>query len=85
MLKSTTTKQEPDADTMKLIEAVLDFIRGNLNNIRNTWGTSSPQYKAASEIMQAYFNENMQKLQVDTTEANLEDLLSNLSLEEKPS
>lgn len=77
----------PSADTLKLIEGVLDFIRGNLNNIRNTWGATSPQYRAASEIMQQYFDENMKRLKINVEETNLslEDLLANMSIDEKPS
>ena len=85
MSNSTSDKQHLDSGNLKLVEAVLDFIRSNLSNIRNTWGPSSQQYKDASEIMQKYFDENMKKLQVDTTEIHLEDLLSNLSLEENSS
>jgi len=85
MSNSTSDKQHLDSSTLELVEAVLDFIRSNLSNIRNTWGSSSHQYKDASEIMQKYFDENMKKLQVDTTEIHLEDLLSNLSLEESSS
>ena len=77
--------QEPPADTLALINGVLEFIRGNLRNIESTWGTASPQYKAASEIMQKYFDENMEKMNIDIqkSDLNLSDLLSGMSLGEK--
>lgn len=75
--------EHPDENTLKMIEEVLDFIRSNLNNVRNTWGSSSPQYQSATEIMKKCFADNMEKLHVDTTGANLEALLSDLSLEGK--
>lgn len=85
MLKSTGKPSQPSAETVKLIEGVLDYIRANLNNIRNTWGPSSPQYKSASEIMQQYFDENMDKMNVEIGEQSLEDLLANMSLDEPKS
>lgn len=77
--------QEPPADTLALINGVLEFIRGNLRNIESTWGPASPQYKAASEIMQKYFDENMEKMNIDIqkSDLNLSDLLSGMSLGEK--
>jgi len=83
LLESKENQENPQAATLKLIEGFLDYIRANLNNIRNTWGSSSPQYKAASEIMQKYFDENMKKMNVDVQETNLEDLLASMSLDEK--
>jgi len=82
LLASKEKQQTTEAETLKLIEGVLDYIQANLNNIRNTWGSSSPQYKAASEIMQKYFNENMKKMKIDVQDTNLEDLLANMSLDE---
>lgn len=75
------------ADTLKLIEGVLEFIQGNLHNIARTWGTSSPQYNSARELMEKYFDENLQKMKIDAKKdnLNLEDLLAGMSLEEKPS
>ena len=83
MPKSTEGQEQRTADTPKIIEGVLDYIRANLNNIRYTWGSSSPQYQAASEIMQKHFHENMKKLKVDIQDTSLEDLLANMSLSEK--
>lgn len=83
MRKSTGTESKPSAETLKLIEGVLDYIRGNLNNIQNTWGTSSPQYNAAREILQTYFDENMKKMNLDIQDTSLEDLIANMSLEDK--
>lgn len=84
LLESKENQDQSSAETLKLIEGVLDYIRANLNNISYTWGTSSPQYKSASEIMQKYFNDNMKKMKIDVQETNLEDLLANMSLDEKP-
>lgn len=76
--ESNSAKASPE--TLKLIEGVLDFIRANLKNIQYTWGTSSPQYKAASELMQKHFDDNMSKLDVETQNTSLEKLLGGLSL-----
>lgn len=84
LLESKQNQGPAAADTLKLVEGVLDYIRANLNNIRNTWGSASPQYKAASEIMQKYFDENMKRMKIDVTDTSLEDLLANMSLDEKP-
>lgn len=70
--------EKPSPETIKLIEAVLDYIRANLNNIRNALGEDSPQYKAASEIMQKHLDENLKRLKVD--KSDVADLLSNMSL-----
>lgn len=72
----------PDAspDTLKMIGGLLDFIRANLKNIEYTWGTSSPQYKSASELMQKYFDENMNKLNLKADGKSLEELLGQMSL-----
>lgn len=83
LLESKGHQNKSAAESLKLIEGVLDYIRANLNNIRNTWGSSSPQYKAASEIMQKYFDENMKKMEIDIEGTSLEDLLANMSLDEK--
>jgi len=81
LLESKENQTKAAAETLKLIEGVLDYIRANLNNIRNTWGSSSPQYTAASEIMQRYFDENMKKMKIDIEDTSLEDLLANMSLD----
>lgn len=75
------------ASTLKLIEGVLEFIRGNLSNIARTWGTSSPQYRSAREIMEKYFDENLQKMQIDPKKDKLDlaDLLGEMSLDGKSS
>ena len=62
---------EPSPETLKLIEAVLEYIRSNLNNIRNTWGPDSPQYKSAAEIMDQYLESNLKSLNVEESEVEL--------------
>jgi len=84
LLESKENQAQPPADTLKLIGAVLDYIRANLKNTAYTFGPSSPQYTAASEMMQKYFDENMKKMKIDVVEeTTLEDLLANMSLDEK--
>ncbi|KAK5079056.1 hypothetical protein LTR64_002523 [Lithohypha guttulata] len=74
-------------ENLALIEGVLEFIQGNLNNIAKTWGTSSTQYIAARGIMEKYFDENLKKLKIDGEEEHLslDDLLGKMSLDEKAS
>ena len=74
---------------LRLAEEILDFIRGNLQNIERTWGADSPQYRATREIMQQYWDKNAEDLKSDNIGINLdiklEDLLANMSLMEKNS
>jgi hypothetical protein len=77
---TTTNKKAPSEDSLKLIEAVLDYIRSNLSNIRNVWGTDSPQYKSASEIMNTYLDENLKKHKVE--KADISDLMEKMSLDD---
>ena len=77
---STQEKKAPSEDTLKLIEAVLDYIRANLSNIRNVWGVDSPQYKSASEIMSMCLDENLKKHKVEKDD--IADLLEKMSLDD---
>jgi len=77
----TPPKSSPSPETLKLIEAVLDYIRSNLHNIRDTWGADSPQYKAAAEIMDKYLETNMKMLNVE--KPDLEELMQNMSLTDR--
>lgn len=75
---------DPASSPLRQVESMLDYIRANLDNIRRTWGVTSSQYGAASEIMQKYFNENIKKLNLndDQQQASLDDLLAKMSLDE---
>jgi hypothetical protein len=78
----STTKMnssEPSPETLKLFEQVLDHIRANLVNIRNTWGAESVQYKSASEIMEQYLEENTKRLRV--AKPDLDELMKKMSLD----
>ena len=68
--KKTTapSKSPPSPETLKLIEAVLDYIRANLHNIRSTWGVGSPQYKSAAEVLSQYLDDNLNKMKVERDE-----------------
>lgn len=85
-ITAKVSPESPDADALKQVEIMLDYIRANLDNVRRTWGTASPQFRAASEIMQKYFNENIKKLDVnvDHQQTSLEDLITKMSLDENP-
>jgi hypothetical protein len=72
-----------DEETLTLINHVLDFIRGNLSNIEKVWGRGSSQYKAASQVMQQYLDENLKKLNVERS--GLDHLMQGLSLDDKKS
>lgn len=82
--KSETPTRSPsqDTSTLNLISSVLDFIRGNLSNIVETWGRDSPQYQSASVIMQAYLAENVKRIKGKVQESEIEALMQGLSLEE---
>lgn len=83
MLKSKDAiKSSPNPETLKLIEAVLDYIRSNLSNIRNTWGADSPQYRSATEVMDKYLETNMKQLNVE--KPDLAELMQNISLQDPP-
>lgn len=69
------------ADNTKELEIIIEYVRTNRENIRRTWGDNSPQYHAANEIMQKYFNESVQKLNIDVQGASLEELIAKLSLQ----
>jgi len=71
-----------DTSTLNLISSVLDFIRGNLGNILETWGRDSPQYQSASVIMEAYLAENVKRIKGKVQEGEIESLMQGLSLEE---
>jgi hypothetical protein len=80
MFTAKKTSSELSPDTLKLLELVLDHIRSNLVNIRNTWGSDSVQYKSASEIMEQYLEENTKRLKV--AKPDLEELMKKMSLDE---
>jgi hypothetical protein len=80
MSTAKENSSEPSLETLKLLELVLDHIRSNLANIKNTWGADSVQYKSASEIMEQYLEENTKKLKVAKPE--LEELMKKMSLNE---
>ncbi|RMZ91894.1 hypothetical protein DV736_g880, partial [Chaetothyriales sp. CBS 134916] len=70
----------PSEDTLKLIEAVLDYIRSNLANIQKVWGVDSVQYKSASEIMNSYLDENLRAHSVDKDD--MAELLAKMSIDD---
>lgn len=80
MSAAEANSSESSPETLKLIEQVLDHVRANLVNIRNTWGAESVQYKSAAEIMEQYLDENTKKLKV--AKPDLEELMKKMSLDE---
>ena len=80
MSTAKENSSEPSPETLKLLELVLDHIRSNLANIKNTWGAHSVQYKSASEIMEQYLEENTKRLKV--AKPDLEELMKKMSLDE---
>ena len=79
MSTANENSSQPSPETLKLLELVLDHIRLNLVNIRNTWGAGSVQYKSASEIMERYLEENTKRLAV--AKPDLEELMNKMSLD----
>jgi len=83
MIKSNANKATPSPETLKLIEAVLDYIRSNLSNIEATWGVGSPQYESASQLLDQYLTENLNRVNVQ--KSDLEELMQKMSLEDSKS
>lgn len=79
MSAAKANSSESSPETLKLIEQVLDHVRANLVNIRNTWGAESVQYKSAAEIMERYLDENTKRLKV--AKPDLEELMKKMSLD----
>lgn len=80
ILKSTSKEKKLSADDVKLFEAVLDYIRANLLNIRRTWGPDSPQYKSAAKVMDEYLEQNMRRINVE--KPDLENLMQQMTLDD---
>ena len=78
MLESTNSTSPTSPERLRLIKSVLEHIQTNLLNIKNTWGIDSPQYQAATEIMEDYLDTNMKRIQIE--KPTLEDLMQNMSL-----
>ena len=64
---------------LEQMNQILDHIRTNLRNIRNTWGGSSAQYRSAVEIMERALVENAARLKLQ--HAELDELMGKLELE----
>lgn len=77
-MEPAATTSQTSEETLNLINHVLDFIRGNLDNISRVWGRDSSQYEAASKVMEKYLDENLKKVNVQRSD--LGDLMSKLSL-----
>ena len=57
--------ETPDDRALEQINHLLDTIRLNLSNVRNTWGEASPQYASARTIMETALRENLARLGMD--------------------
>lgn len=77
--KSSMASTDEKLDQMNQI---LDHIRSNLRNVRNTWGGSSPQYRSAVAIMERALIENATRLKMQDSE--LEELMGRLDLNRDP-
>ena len=73
--------QKHQALPLQVIEEVLNFIRGNLNNIESSWGKHSPQYESASQLMEEWLEQNVKELNIPKSE--LDELMAKLSLGDK--
>lgn len=63
---------------LEQMNQTLDYIRTNLRNVRNTWGDSSPQYRAAVEIMERALTDNATRQMLKDSE--LEELMGKMNL-----
>lgn len=68
-------------ESYKLIKAVVEHIRVNLENIKRVWGKDSPQYKSAATILDSYLNDNLK--QEGVSKDDIADMLNDLDLNEK--
>lgn len=66
-------------DRLEQMNQILDYIRTNLRNVRNTWGESSPQYQSAVEIMERALTDNAKRLSFKDSE--LEELMDKMKLD----
>ena len=78
LVAMSLNKASLSEDDRKLIESTLTWIRSNLENIRNTWGSGSEQYESAVSIMETFFKDEMKKNNVD---ADIEELMQKMSLD----
>ena len=67
-----------DIKKLESVEAVLDFIRGNLANIERVWGRDSAQYKSGAQLMRQQLEQNLRKANIHQTD--VADLLNKLNL-----
>jgi uncharacterized protein YukE len=67
-------------ERLEQMNQILDYIRSNLRNIRNTWGASSQQYQSAVEIMERALKDSATRLVLKDSE--LEELMGQMSLED---
>ena len=68
---------------LKVIEQVLNFIRGNLYNIECSWGKNSQQYTSALQLMNEWLDDNVAQLKVG--QSDLDELMQKMSLNEPKS
>lgn len=68
---------------LRVIEQVLNFIRGNLYNIESSWGKDSPQYRSAVQLMNEWLDENVKQLNLG--QSDLDELMQRMSLNEPQS
>jgi hypothetical protein len=66
---------------LEQMNQILDHIRANLKNIRNTWGEGSPQYVSAVEILERALVENARRLDLEFEGKELEGLMGRMTLE----
>lgn len=76
----TSSQDGMSSETLALVEAVLDYIRANLENIKKVWGVDSAQYKSAATIMNSYLDENLKKQGIEKDD--IADLLKDLKLDD---
>lgn len=76
----TSSQDGMSSETLALVEAVLDYIRANLENIKKVWGVGSPQYKSAASIMNSYLDENLKKQGIKKDD--IADMLGDLKLDD---
>ena len=76
----TSSQDGMSSETLALVEAVLDYVRANLENIKKVWGVDSAQYKSAATIMNSYLDENLKKQGIEKDD--IADLLKDLKLDD---
>lgn len=78
-LEQSPDQHQARSSNIKMLESILDSIRGNLNNIERVWGRDSTQWRSATALLQQQVDENIRNSKVH--KADVADMLKQLNLQ----